>query len=88
MPTLTVRLFGPPKIELDGVVVRPDHRKPLALLAYLAISAKPHSREALATLLWPDYPNARAYLRNSSVDHSPSAWRWTRPMDSHRTPDD
>ena len=65
MPSLTVRLFGPPQIELDGVVVRLDHRKPLALLAYLALSAKPHSREALAALLWPDYPNGRAYLRNS-----------------------
>ena len=65
MPSLTVRLFGPPQIELDGVVVRPDHRKPVTLLAYLAVSAKPHSREALATFFWPDYPNGRAYLRNS-----------------------
>ena len=65
MSSLTVRLFGSPQIELDGAVIHLDHRKPLALLIYLAVTAQPHTRDALATFFWPEYPNARAYLRNN-----------------------
>ena len=37
----------------------------MALAAYLAVSQQPHSRDALATLLWPDHDQsgARANLR-------------------------
>jgi len=39
----------------------------MALLAYLAVSGQHHSRDALSTLLWPDYDQrrARSYLRHT-----------------------
>jgi len=58
---LTLRLFGPPRLELDGAPVETDRRKALALLAYLAVTKQSHSREALAALFWPDYDQSRAY---------------------------
>lgn len=65
MPQLTLTLFGPPQVELDGVPLHLDHRKPVALLTYLALTRTMHTRDALAALLWPDYANARTYLRNN-----------------------
>lgn len=65
MPRLTIKLFGPPQMELDGVALDLDHRKPIALLAYLAVTGQMHTRDALATLFWSDYSNARTYLRNN-----------------------
>ena len=40
-------------------------QKALALFFYLAMTPKPHSRELLATLLWPemDEPRAKKNLR-------------------------
>ncbi|HYN86874.1 MAG TPA: BTAD domain-containing putative transcriptional regulator, partial [Ardenticatenaceae bacterium] len=34
--------------------------KARALLVYLAVTGRPHSRESLATLLWGDFPDAKA----------------------------
>ncbi len=65
MSALTAHLFGSPRIELDGTALDLKHRKPLALLAYLLVTGVPYERESLATFLWPDYPNARSYLRNN-----------------------
>ncbi len=67
MPRLTIRLFGPPVIELDGRPVETDRRKAVALLAYLAVTGIPQSREALAALFWPDFDASRAfaYLRRT-----------------------
>jgi DNA-binding SARP family transcriptional activator len=44
-----------------------DTRKAFALLAYLAMTLEQHSRDTLATLLWPDYDQkrARAALRRT-----------------------
>lgn len=44
-----------------------DTRKAVALLAYLAVTGQAHTRQALAGLLWPDYPaeRARASLRRT-----------------------
>ena len=65
-PQLKLFLLGAPRVELDGdhLDVRP--RKALALLIYLAITANRHTRDALATLLWPnsDQRQARHALRN------------------------
>ena len=61
MTRLTLRLFGPPRLALDGAPVETDRRKALALLAYLAVTKQSHSREALAALFWPDYDQSRAY---------------------------
>src|SRR5919112_688549 len=53
-------LLGPPRIERDGMTVEVDTRKAIALVAYLAVAHRRHTREALATLLWPEYDQSRA----------------------------
>ena len=62
-------LFGAPRIESDGAPVAVSRRKALALLAYLAAEPRPHSRESLAALLWPEWDgsSARAALRRVLV---------------------
>ncbi len=67
MTRLRITLFGPPHIEIDGRAIDVERRKAVALLAYLAVTGQAHSREALATLLWPDHDAARAlaYLRRT-----------------------
>src|SRR5688500_9876784 len=54
MSHLKLYLFGPPRLEQDNQPRNPGLRKAMALLAYLVVTAQPHSREALATLLWPE----------------------------------
>jgi predicted ATPase/DNA-binding SARP family transcriptional activator len=60
-------LLGAPRGHIAGQDIQITHRKPLALLAYLAVTQRPHTREALASLFWPDSDTARAYayLRNA-----------------------
>src|SRR5690349_561445 len=67
MSRLALSLFGPPRIERDGAPVNTDTRKAIALIAYLALTRQPHSRDALAALLWPEYDqqHARATLRRT-----------------------
>jgi ABC-type transport system substrate-binding protein len=67
MPQLTLRLLGPPQVELDGQALHISRRKALALLAYLAVTRHAHQRDALATLFWPehDQSSARAELRRT-----------------------
>jgi DNA-binding SARP family transcriptional activator len=60
MSRLALYLLGPPRIELDGEPVHIARRKALALLAYLAMTGGSHSRDTLATLLWPEYDQSRA----------------------------
>jgi predicted ATPase/DNA-binding SARP family transcriptional activator len=65
MTQLTLSLFGPVCILVEGEDRSTSvWTKTLALLAYLAVEAdRPHRREALAGLLWPEQPEAAA--RNS-----------------------
>jgi DNA-binding SARP family transcriptional activator/predicted ATPase len=65
MTTLTLYCFGSPRVERDGQPVSVTRRRTMALLIYLALTGRPHSREALATLLWPEHDaqSARAHLR-------------------------
>ena len=65
--SLRLYLFGSPRIERDGHPVETDTRKAVALLAFLAVTGEYHSRESLATLLWPEMDNehARAGLRRT-----------------------
>jgi len=49
MSQLTLYLFGPPRLEMDGNPIHLPRRKALALLAYLAVSGQEHSRDRLAT---------------------------------------
>lgn len=67
MPDLAIYLFGMPNIELHRHSLTVDTRKATALLAYLAVTGKRHSRDSLATLLWPDYDqsHARSALRRT-----------------------
>jgi predicted ATPase len=67
MPKLTLKLFGPPKAEMDGQPLATDRRKALALLAYLAVTGQAHTREKLAALLWPEHEGGKAfaYLRRT-----------------------
>jgi len=68
MTHLSVRTLGPFQVLLDGELVTGfDSDKVRALLAYLVVEAdRPHRREKLAGLLWPDYPDqsARTSLRS------------------------
>jgi predicted ATPase/DNA-binding SARP family transcriptional activator len=54
--------------QLDGQPLPLPSRKASALLAYLAVTAQPHSRDALAALLWPeaDQARGRASLRQAA----------------------
>ncbi len=67
MTHLKITLLGPFRIERDGtLLVEGTAGKPWALLAYLVAEAeRPHARERLAALFWPDQPeqNARQNLR-------------------------
>ena len=65
MPSLHIYLFGSPRVEHDGNPIIIRRRKTIALLAYLATTGHPHSRESLAALLWSenDSASARANLR-------------------------
>ena len=60
-------LFGAPRVIMGGGRVALPRRKSLALLAYLAVTGTPHTRESLSTLLWGDSDDqsASAYLRNT-----------------------
>ena len=60
MSNLALHLLGSPRIERDGESVHVDTRKATALVAYLAATGQRHTRDALATLLWPDADQARA----------------------------
>lgn len=67
MPRLSIQLFGTPVVTSDDHAIKTDRRKGIAILAYLAVTQQPQTRETLATLLWPDYERkaAFAYLRRA-----------------------
>jgi predicted ATPase/DNA-binding SARP family transcriptional activator/Tfp pilus assembly protein PilF len=68
MTSLTLTLLGGFQAVVNGHTLQFPTDKIRALLAYLAIEqGRPHRREALAALLWPDLPDkqARSNLRLS-----------------------
>ena len=69
MPHLSLCVLGPFQAKLDGVPIRAlKSNKVRALLAYLAVEhERPHPREMLAGLLWPELPEsvALANLRDA-----------------------
>ncbi|MCR4405553.1 MAG: AAA family ATPase [Anaerolineae bacterium] len=62
MAHLSLSCLGPFQVTLDGQPVMGfKSNKVRALLAYLAVEAdRPHRREVLAGLLWPDWPDRDA----------------------------
>ena len=72
MSKLELSFLGVFRVTLDGVPADSfESNKVRALLAYLAVeSQRPHARDALATLLWPDWPDssARSNLRYALSD--------------------
>ena len=65
-PRLALSLLGGALMALDGAPLKGFITlKSQALLCYLAVTGRPHSREALAALLWGDTPeeDAKASLR-------------------------
>lgn len=64
---LSIRLLGPVDILVADRPLVVDTRKATALLAYLAVTAVPASRERLAALLWPESDDAdsRGALRRT-----------------------
>jgi predicted ATPase/DNA-binding SARP family transcriptional activator len=62
MARLSLSLLGPARITLDGQPVDGfSYHKARALLVYLAVEAgRPHPRDALVGLLWPELPDAAA----------------------------
>ena len=68
MTTLELRFLGGVVIRQDGwPLVALKSQKGQALLCYLAVTGKAHSRSALAGLLWADVPemNAQTNLRKT-----------------------
>jgi DNA-binding SARP family transcriptional activator len=47
MPRLSLRLLGPPQIELDGEPVHIPRRKAMAFLAYLTLTAEERAQFGL-----------------------------------------
>ena len=60
MSRLALFLFGPPRLQYNGITIEITRRKAMALLVYLAVTGANHSRSALANLLWPEYDQRRA----------------------------
>ena len=67
MSELQLFCFGFPRVRLGERPVEIKLRKALALLVYLALHRAAHSRDVLATLLWPEsgQSQARASLRRT-----------------------
>src|SRR5215213_8753659 len=67
MSYLKLFVLGQPRLERNEEPIELNLRKALALLVYLAVSGQPHSRDAMATMLWPesDGREGRARLRRT-----------------------
>lgn len=62
MPSLRISLLGRPSFQLnDKPLLGLTAVKAQALLVYLAVTSRPHTRAALAGLLWPDVLETAAY---------------------------
>ena len=51
MSEVRLYLFGTPRIEYQGTPVKIERRKAFALVAYLALTGQPQSRDAVAAML-------------------------------------
>ena len=55
MAQIRLALLGPPEIWCEERQIRLRTRKALALLAYLVVEERPHSRDEIGALLWPAF---------------------------------
>ena len=69
MPQIDLQLFGYPEIRVDGRPVSLPLRKALAALVHVAEAQAPVSRDAVATLLWPEAEEATARSRLRRLLH-------------------
>lgn len=60
LPKLSIRLFGPPEILLDGVPIQPLQPKRQALLFYLAAAGERYLRSTVASVFWSNLSDNRA----------------------------
>lgn len=70
MTVLVMRFLGLAELTLDGIPVHLKRRHSLALLSYLVLMGRPHSREELAVLLSDEVADepARKLVRNALAD--------------------
>ncbi|MFZ0547235.1 MAG: BTAD domain-containing putative transcriptional regulator, partial [Candidatus Promineifilaceae bacterium] len=61
MTHVKVQLFGRIQVINNDQPIDLKSRKALALIAYLALTQQPHSRDRLAALLWPESDEKRAH---------------------------
>ncbi|HEU0242672.1 MAG TPA: BTAD domain-containing putative transcriptional regulator, partial [Candidatus Limnocylindrales bacterium] len=76
---LDIRVLGPLEVLVDGLPVRVDTRKAVAIVALLAVEGRPYARDELAAMFWPeaDDESARgAFRRTLSVLRSALGERW------------
>ncbi len=60
-PRLRIQILGSVRVELDDAPLVVDTRKAIALLAFLAVTGRPASRDTVAALLWPESDEAGAH---------------------------
>ena len=66
--SLELTLFGSPTVRCNGSVVTGFRTgKAQALLYYLAVTGRPHTRSTLAGLFWGDQPEAAARASDREV---------------------
>ncbi len=70
MAALKLYLLGAPRVKHGRELARLPRQKSLALLIYLAVTGREHSRQKLMALLWPDFSEsqARQALRTALAD--------------------
>lgn len=69
MSQIDLQLFGYPEIRVDRRPVSLPLRKALAALTYVVEAQTPISRDAVATLLWPEADEATAHSRLRRLLH-------------------
>ncbi|MBN1880305.1 AAA family ATPase [bacterium] len=70
MSDLKLYLFGKPRVEYRNQPLKLSRKSGMALLAYMAMTRTPHTREELMALFWPEAPAKQAgmHLRNALWD--------------------
>jgi hypothetical protein len=80
MPHHRLFVFGPPPLESAGQPADLGLRKALALLVYLTVRRRPHSRDALATMFWPEHDQSDGWIGSSASTRTYAPpWAGARP---------